>query len=122
MHGVIIPKNRAASVNDTAVRTSAGASQYVKVARVANLSNAIATLKKAGLWVFCADMDGREITECNLKGPLALVIGGEDRGVSRLVKENCDGAVSIKMKGKINSLNASVACGVAVYEALRQRG
>lgn len=122
VHGVIIPKNRAASVNDTAVRTSAGASQYVKVARVANLSNAIATLKKAGLWVFCADMDGREITECNLKGPLALVIGGEDRGVSRLVKENCDGAVSIKMKGKINSLNASVACGVAVYEALRQRG
>ena len=122
VHGVIIPKNRAASVTDTAVRTSAGASQYVKVARVANLSNAIATLKKAGLWVFCADMDGREITECNLKGPLALVIGGEDRGVSRLVKENCDGAVSIKMKGKINSLNASVACGVAVYEALRQRG
>ena len=121
VHGVIIPKNRAASVNDTAVRTSAGASQYVKVARVANLSNAIATLKKAGLWVFCADMDGREITECNLKGPLALVIGGEDRGVSRLVKENCDGAVSIKMKGKINSLNASVACGVAVFEALRQR-
>ena len=122
VHGVIIPKNRAASVNDTAVRTSAGASQYVKVARVANLSNAIATLKKAGLWVFCADMDGREITEFNLKGPLALVIGGEDRGVSRLVKENCDGAVSIKMKGKINSLNASVACGVAVFEALRQRG
>ena len=122
VHGVIIPKNRAASVNDTAVRTSAGASQYVKVARVANLSNAIATLKKAGLWVFCADMDGREITECNLNGPIALVVGGEDRGVSRLVRENCDGAVSLKMKGKINSLNASVACGVAVYEALRQRG
>lgn len=122
VHGVIIPKNRAASVNDTAVRTSAGASQHVKVARVANLSAAIATLKKAGLWVYCADMDGRDIVTTNLKGPLALVVGGEDKGVGRLVKENCDGVVSLKMKGKVNSLNASVACGIAVYEALRQRG
>lgn len=107
VHGVIIPKTARQASTIRRCAPPPARCQYVKVARVANLSNAIATLKKAGLWVFCADMDGREITECNLKGPLALVIGGEDRGVSRLVKENCDGAVSIKMKGKINSLNAS---------------
>ena len=121
VHGVIIPKNRAVGVNETVVKTSAGATQHIKVARVTNLSTAISDLKKAGLWVYCADMDGQDIYQTNLKGRLCLVVGGEGKGVSRLVKENCDGVVSLQLKGSVNSLNASVACGIVVYEALRQR-
>lgn len=121
VHGVIIPKNRAVGVNETVIKTSAGATQHVRVARVTNLNNAISDLKKAGLWIYGADMDGQDIYTTNLRGRICLVIGGEGKGVSRLIKENCDGIVSLKLKGKVNSLNASVACGVVVYEALRQR-
>jgi 23S rRNA (guanosine2251-2'-O)-methyltransferase len=121
VHGIIIPKNRAVGVNETVIKTSAGASNHIKVAKVTNLTNTINDLKKAGLWIFAADMGGKSIYETNLKGRICLVIGGEGKGVSRLIKENCDGVISLSMRGKINSLNASVACGVAVYEALRQR-
>jgi len=121
VHGVIIPKNRAVGVNETVIKTSAGATQHVKVARVTNLTNTISDLKKAGLWIYGADMDGQDIYTTSLKGRICLVIGGEGKGVSRLVKENCDAIVSLKLKGKVNSLNASVACGIVVYEALRQR-
>ena len=122
VHGVIIAKNRAVGVNETVIKTSAGATQHVKVARVTNLNNTIADLKKAGLWIYAADMDGQDIYASDLRGRVCLVVGGEGKGVSRLLKENCDGVVSLKLKGKINSLNASVACGIVVYEALRQRG
>lgn len=121
VHGVIIPKNRAVGVNETVIKTSAGATQHMLVSRVTNLTNTIADLKKAGLWVYCADMDGEDIYKTNLTGRICLVVGGEGKGVSRLVRENCDGVVSLKLKGKVNSLNASVACGIVVYEALRQR-
>ena len=107
-HGVIIPKRRAVGLTATVSKTSAGAIEYVPVAKAVNLSSAIEELKKEGLWIACADMEGREYFDSDLKGPLALVIGSEGDGVSRLVRENCDFSVSIPMKGKISSLNASV--------------
>ena len=119
--GIIIGKDRSASVNDTVMRISAGALNHVKVARVTNVNNAIDTLKENGYWVYGAEVGGESIYKTNLKGKLCLVIGGEDSGVKRLTKEKCDGIISIPMFGKVNSLNASVACGVAVYEAVRQR-
>lgn len=119
--GVIIGKNRQVFVNDTVSRCSAGAVQHVKVAKVTNLTRTIEQLKQEGVWVYCADMDGTEIYSTNLKGNLALVIGGEGKGVSRLVKENCDGVLSLPLFGQVNSLNASVACGIVVYEVVRQR-
>ena len=119
--GLIIGKDRSASVNDTVMRISAGALNHVKVARVTNVNNAIDTLKDNGYWVYGAEVGGESIYKTNLKGKLCLVIGGEDSGVKRLTKEKCDGIISIPMFGKVNSLNASVACGVAVYEAVRQR-
>ena len=121
VHGVIIPKNRAVGVNETVVKTSAGASNYVKVARVTNLANTIDDLKKAGLWVYAADMDGADIYATDLRGRVCLVVGGEGKGVGRLVKERCAGVVALPTLGKVNSLNVSVACGVTVYEILRQR-
>ncbi len=120
--GIIIGRNRQVAVNDTVMRCSAGAVSYMKIARVTNVNNAIKQLQQAGVWVYACDMDGQEITTTNLKGAVALVIGGEGSGVSRLTRETCDGIVSLKLKGKVNSLNASVACGIAVYEVLRQRG
>lgn len=120
--GVVITKDRSASVNDTVMRVSEGALNHVKVARVTNINNTIKLLKDKGYWVFGAEAGGEVMYNSNLKGKLCLVIGGEDAGVKRLTKENCDGIISIPMFGKINSLNASVACGVAVYEAVRQRG
>ena len=119
--GIIISKDRSASVNDTVMRVSSGALNHVKVARVTNVNNAIDTLKENGYWVFGAEANGSDIYSTNLKGKLCLVIGGEDSGVKRLTKEKCDGIISIPMFGKVNSLNASVACGIAVYEAVRQR-
>ncbi len=118
--GVIIPKNRSASVNETVVRVSAGASAHVKVARVTNLNQTIELLKKQNIFVFAADMDGRSVYQTDLSGDVAVVIGGEGGGVSRLTKELCDGVISLPLKGKVNSLNASVAAGIIVYEALRQ--
>ena len=119
--GIIIGKDRSASVNDTVMRISAGALNHVKVARVTNINNAIDTLKEHGFWVYGAEVGGTEIYKADLKGKLCLVIGGEDSGVKRLTKEKCDGIISIPMFGKVNSLNASVACGVCIYEAVRQR-
>ena len=120
-HGVIIPKHRAVGLTAAVARTSAGAVNYTPVARTANLTAAMEDLKKKGMWFVCADMDGTRMYDLNLKGPIGLVIGNEGQGVSRLVKEHCDMIASIPMKGDIDSLNASVACGVLAYEIVRQR-
>lgn len=120
-HGVIIPKRGSANVNSVVVKTSAGAAMYTGVAKVTNIAQTIDELKKAGLWIAAADMDGEEMYKTDLKGALGIVIGNEGEGVSRLVKERCDFIASIPMAGDINSLNASVAAGVLMYEALRQR-
>lgn len=119
--GLIISKDRSASVSDTVMRISAGAANHVKVARVTNINTAIDKLKEEGFWVYAAEVGGESLYKSNLTGKLCLVIGGEDSGVKRLTKEKCDGILSIPMFGKVNSLNASVACGVVVYEAVRQR-
>lgn len=121
-HGVIIPKNRAVGLTATVAKASAGALNYTPVAKVTNLSKTIEDLKKEGIWFVCADMDGTEMYQLDLKGPIGLVIGSEGAGVSRLVKEKCDIAASIPMKGNIDSLNASVAAGVLAYEIFRKRG
>ena len=121
VHGVIIPKHRSASVNETVVKVSAGATEHMRVARVTNINSAIEELQKAGVWVFCADMDGEDIYKTDLKGNVALVIGGEGSGVKKLTKQLCDKCITLPIRGKVNSLNASVACGIVVYEALRQR-
>jgi len=120
-HGIIIPKRRAVGLTATVSKTSAGAVEYVPVAKVVNIGNTIEELKKEGLWIACTDMDGENYFKSNLKGPIAIVIGSEGEGVSRLVKEKCDFTVSIPMKGEISSLNASVAAGLFMYEVVRQR-
>lgn len=120
-HGVIIPKRRAVGLTATVARTSAGAVNYTPVAKVTNLVTVMDELKKEGMWFVCADMDGTTMYDLNLRGPVGLVIGNEGEGVSRLVKEHCDMVASIPMKGEIDSLNASVACGVLAYEIVRQR-
>lgn len=120
-HGVIIPKNRAVGLTATVARTSAGALNYIPVAKVTNLSKTIEELRKEGLWFVCADMDGETMYDLNLKGPVGVVIGSEGEGVSRLVKEKCDYIASIPMKGQIDSLNASVAAGILCFEIVRQR-
>ena len=120
-HGVILPKNRAASLTATVAKVSAGAINYIPVARVTNLSTAMERLKKEGLWFACAAMDGDLMYKTDLTGPIGLVIGNENKGVSRLVRETCDLTVSIPMKGQIDSLNASVACGILAFEVVRQR-
>ena len=120
-HGVIIPKNRAVGLTASAARASAGALNYIPVARVTNLSRTVEQLKKRGIWFVCADMGGQSMYQVDMKGPLGLVIGGEGEGVSRLVREVCDYTASSPMKGHVDSLNASVAAGVLAYEAFRQR-
>lgn len=122
VHGIIIPEHRACAVNDTVVKTSAGATANMLIARVGNLNNAIEALKKEGVWVYCLETGGKEMTKMNLKGAVAVVVGSEGKGVSRLTRELCDDTVTIKLKGKVNSLNASVATAVVVYEIVRQRG
>ncbi len=122
VHGIIIPKRRSASLSFTVAKTSAGAVEFMRVARVTNIPQTIEELKKRGVWVYCADMDGEPFYKSDLKGSIALVIGSEGNGVGRLVKEKCDICLSMPMKGKINSLNASVAAGILMYEASRQRG
>lgn len=121
-HGVIIPKRRAVGLTGTVAKASAGAINYTPVAKVTNLTGTIKELKKEGLWIVCADTDGKPMYDVDLKGPIGAVIGSEGEGVSKLVKENCDFIASIPMKGTIDSLNASVAAGVLAYEILRQRG
>lgn len=120
-HGVIVPKRRATGLTWTVGKSSAGALEYVPVARVANLASCIDDLKKRGVWVCAADMDGESWCSASLTGPIAVVIGGEDNGVGRLVREKCDFVISLPMRGKINSLNASCACAVVLYEVARQR-
>jgi 23S rRNA (guanosine2251-2'-O)-methyltransferase len=120
-HGVIIPSRRAAGITETAVKASAGAVEYVPVAKVTNIAAAIEDLKKKNIWVAACDMDGEDYTEADLSGPIALVIGNEGRGVSRIVREKCDFAVSIPLKGRIDSLNASNAAAVLMYEIRRRR-
>lgn len=120
-HGVIIPKRRAVGLTATVAKASAGAIHYTPVAKVTNIAQTIEELKQKGIWFVCADMDGEPMYRLNLKGAIGLVIGNEGDGVSRLVKEKCDMVASIPMKGDIDSLNASVACGVLAYEIVRQR-
>ncbi|MBQ9589718.1 MAG: 23S rRNA (guanosine(2251)-2'-O)-methyltransferase RlmB [Butyrivibrio sp.] len=120
-HGVIIPKHRAVGLTATVAKASAGAINYTPVAKVTNIANTIEELKEKGLWFACADMGGTTMYKLNLKGPIGLVIGNEGSGVGRLVKEKCDMVASIPMKGDIDSLNASVACGVLAFEVVRQR-
>ncbi len=120
-HGVIIPKHRAAGITSTVVKASAGALNYVPIAKVTNIGRTIDDLKEKGIWFYAADMGGSDMYQTDLKGPIGLVIGNEGDGVSRLVEKKCDGIVSIPMTGKIDSLNASVAAGVLMYEIVRQR-
>lgn len=120
-HGLILPKRRAAALNQTVVRTSAGAANYLPVARVANLNQALDRLKQAGCWAVAADMDGEPMWGCDLTGPVALVLGGEGAGVSPLLKKNCDLVAAIPMQGSLGSLNVSNAAAVLMYEILRQR-
>ena len=120
-HGIIIPKRRAAGITDVVAKASAGAVEYVPVAKVSNIAQTIDKLKGKGVWIAACDMDGTEYDKADLKGSLALVIGAEGQGVSRLVKEKCDFVVSIPMSGQISSLNASNAAAVLMYEAKRQR-
>ncbi|MCL2703398.1 MAG: 23S rRNA (guanosine(2251)-2'-O)-methyltransferase RlmB [Defluviitaleaceae bacterium] len=120
-HGCVIPKRRSVGVTPAVVRASAGAVEYLPVARVTNLTAAVKELKEAGLWVCGASIDGKSLYEAQFSGPLAVVVGGEGSGLSRLVEENCDFTVSVPMKGRIESLNASVAAALILYEAARQR-
>ena len=122
VHGVIIEKTRACQVNETVIKTSAGATSYVKVARVANINNEIEKLKKQNVWVYACELGGENLTKANLTGPVAIVIGSEGRGTGKLTLKTCDGTVTIPQFGKINSLNASVATGIILYEVRRQRG
>jgi len=122
VHGVIIPKRRAASVNSTVSKVSAGAVEHMKIARVTNISDSIQRLKDNGLWICGTDIDAKNYYyNQDLKGPLGIVIGNEGQGMSEKVKKNCDFLVKIPMKGKVTSLNASVSTGIVVYEAVKQR-
>jgi len=122
VHGIIIPKRRAASVNSTVNKVSAGAVQHMKIARVNNITDTIRDLKEAGLWIFGTDMEAEKFFyEEDYKGAVGIVIGSEGFGMSRLVKENCDFLVKIPMKGKITSLNAAVSAGITMYEVVKQR-
>ncbi len=122
VHGIIIPKRRAASVNSTVNKASAGAVEHMKIARVTNISDSIEELKKAGLWICGTDINAEKYYyNQDLTGPLGIVIGNEGKGISEKVKKNCDFNVKIPMRGKITSLNASVSTGIIVYEAVKQR-
>ena len=120
-HGVIIPQRRSVGLTFAVGKASAGAVEYVPVCRVANMAACIDELKKRGVWIYAADMDGEPWCQVDFTGAVGLVIGSEGFGVSRLVREKSDFVISLPMRGKINSLNASVACGVVCYEIARQR-
>ncbi len=121
VHGIIIPKRRSASLNATVAKSASGALEYMKVARVTNIANTIEDLKEQGVWVFGADMDGEDYTRVDFDLPCALVIGNEGKGIGALTAKKCDRIISLPMMGKINSLNASVAAGVLMYEAVNKR-
>lgn len=121
-HGVIIQKRNACQVTDTVEKTAAGATSFVKVARVTNITETIKYLKEKGLWIYGLDMEGASnVYDTKLDGPIGIVVGNEGEGISRLVKENCDFMVKIPMTGKINSLNASVSTAISIYEIVRQK-
>ena len=119
--GIIIPKRRSASLSQTVFKTSAGAASWIPVARVSNLASAIDELKKNNIWIYGTDADGTDYTSTDLKGGIAFVIGSEGYGIGKLIREKCDFLVSLPMSGHVNSLNASVAAGIFIYEAVRQR-
>ena len=119
--GVIIPKNKSAQVTGAVVRISEGAAEHLKVARVPGVNYAVDKLKENGFWIFGLEADGEDIYSVDLRGDIALVVGGEDSGISLLTRKKCDKIVSLPLCGQVNSLNASVALGIAAYEALRQR-
>ena len=119
--GVIIPKNKSAQVRGAVVRISEGAANHIKVARVPGVNYAIDELKKSGFWVYGLEADGEDIYSADLSGDVALVVGGEDRGIAPLTRKKCDKIVSLPLCGKVNSLNASVALGIAAYEVVRRR-
>ncbi len=121
VHGVIIPKRNAASVNHTVIKVASGACEYIPCARVSNIAATIKELKKRGVWIIACDMDGSNYYNRDLTGSVAIVVGNEGKGISRLVKENCDFAISIPMSGKINSLNASNAASIILSEMRKQR-
>ena len=121
VHGIIIEKTRACQVNETVIKVSAGASSYVKVARVSNIKNEIEKLKKCGVWVYACELGGEPLNKSNLKGSIAIVIGSEGKGTGKLTLKNCDGIVTIPQFGNVNSLNASVATGIVLYEVVTQR-
>ena len=120
-HGVVIPKRRSVGLTWAVGKASAGAVEYVPVARVANLAAAVDELKARGVWIYAAELDGQDWCSVDYSGPAAVIIGSEGFGVSRLLREKSDFIISLPMMGKINSLNASVACGVICYEIARQR-
>lgn len=119
--GLIIGKRRSASVTDAVMRISEGSANHLKIARVTNLNSALDAIKKAGFWAYALELGGSDIYKNQLTGRICMVIGGEDSGVNELTRKKCDAHVSIPMYGQVNSLNASVACGIGVFEALRQR-
>jgi 23S rRNA (guanosine2251-2'-O)-methyltransferase len=121
VHGVVIPKDRSADVTPAVAKASAGAAEHVMTVRVSNLNDAIRKIKESGAWVYGADMEGRPFHEADLRRPCALVIGSEGKGLRRLVRENCDEVLSIPMKGKVASLNASVSAALLMFEVARQR-
>ena len=120
-HGVIIPKRRSVGLTSAVYKASAGAIEYVPVARVTNITDTLRSLKERGVWVYGMDMDGEPWCAADLTGAVALVVGSEGRGLGRLVKEQCDFVLSLPMNGQVNSLNASVACSLMLYETARQR-
>lgn len=122
VHGIIIAKDRACPVTETVIKTSTGAVSYVKIAKVTNINREIENLKKQNVWVYALELGGEDITKTNLTGSVAVVVGSEGRGVSRLTKQVCDGVITIPMVGQVNSLNASVAAGISLYEVAKQRG
>ena len=119
--GIIISKNRACPVTDTVAKVSAGAVEHVKIAKVTNINNEIERLKKENIWVYACELGGEDVEKANLSGNIAIVMGSEGKGVSALTRKLCDGVVSMQMKGKVNSLNVSVATGIILYEVLRKR-
>lgn len=120
--GIIIPSDRSVEVNATVIKTSVGTTEKMKIARVTNLNSTIKLLKDRGYWIFGTDMDGTDYTKLDYKGKTCIICGNEGSGMSKLTKENCDFIASIPMKGEVNSLNASVATAVIVFEAVKQRG
>lgn len=120
-HGIIIPKHRSVSVNDTVIKVACGATEHILVAKVTNVNDAIRELKDQNVWVYATDFDGDNPKTVNLNGDIAIVIGSEGDGIHRLTKELCDATLTIPQYGKVNSLNASVAAGIVLYEAVRQR-